>query len=129
MRCGGRGGEPCGRGPAASPPRSDAAGRRKTSTMTAFFHARGCCMRAMTGGSWVVFISASLAALGTAASSGADAPGSANAQSAAPFGFGAAEGARELALEQRFDGALDPSELRGWLKTLSAEPNHVGSPH
>ena len=86
-------------------------------------------MRAMTRGSWVVFISASLAALGTAASSGADAPGSANAQSAAPFGFGAAEGARELALEQRFDGALDPSELRGWLKTLSAEPNHVGSPH
>ena len=85
-------------------------------------------MRAMTRGSWVVFISASLAALGTAASSGADAPGSANAQSAAPFGFGAAEGARELALEQRFDGALDPSELRGWLKTLSAEPNHVGSP-
>ena len=86
-------------------------------------------MRAMTRGSWVVFISASLAALGTAASSGADAPGSANAQSAAPFGFGAAEGARELALEQRFDGALDPSELRSWLKTLSAEPNHVGSPH
>ena len=46
-----------------------------------------------------------------------------------PFGFSAADGAHELALEQRFDAALDPGDLRGWLKTLSAEPNHVGSPH
>jgi N-acetylated-alpha-linked acidic dipeptidase len=48
---------------------------------------------------------------------------------AALFGFSAAEGAREVALEQRFDAALDPADLRAWLKTLSAEPNHVGSPH
>jgi N-acetylated-alpha-linked acidic dipeptidase len=45
------------------------------------------------------------------------------------FGFGAPESARETALEQHFDAALDPAELRSWLKTLSAEANHVGSPH
>ena len=45
------------------------------------------------------------------------------------FGFSPTDSAGEVALEQRFDGALDPSELRAWLKTLSAEPNHVGSPH
>jgi N-acetylated-alpha-linked acidic dipeptidase len=45
------------------------------------------------------------------------------------FGFSAADAARQASLEQRFDGALDPSDLRGWLKTLSAEPNNVGAPH
>jgi N-acetylated-alpha-linked acidic dipeptidase len=45
------------------------------------------------------------------------------------FGFNAADGTRELALEQRFDAALDPADLRGWLKTLSAAANHVGAPH
>jgi N-acetylated-alpha-linked acidic dipeptidase len=45
------------------------------------------------------------------------------------FGFSAADGTRELALEQRFDAALDPADLRGWLKTLSAAANHVGAPH
>lgn len=33
------------------------------------------------------------------------------------------------ALERSFDSAIDPAEIGGWLKTLSAEPNHVGSPH
>ena len=33
------------------------------------------------------------------------------------------------ALERSFDVAIDPAEMGGWLKTLSAEPNHVGSPH
>ena len=45
------------------------------------------------------------------------------------FGFSAADGTRELAFEQRFDAALDPADLRGWLKTLSAGANHVGAPH
>src|ERR1700759_2362258 len=40
------------------------------------------------------------------------------------------EGAvKQLALEQRFDAALDPADLQAWMKTLSAEANHVGSPH
>ena len=29
-------------------------------------------------------------------------------------------------LERSFDAAIDPAEMGGWLKTLSAEPNHVG---
>jgi N-acetylated-alpha-linked acidic dipeptidase len=32
-------------------------------------------------------------------------------------------------LERSFDAAIDPAEMGAWLKTLSSEPNHVGSPH
>ena len=32
-------------------------------------------------------------------------------------------------LERRFDAAINPAELGGWMKTMAAEPNHVGSPH
>ncbi len=32
-------------------------------------------------------------------------------------------------LERSFDAAIDPAEMGAWLKTMSAEPNHVGSPH
>ncbi len=45
------------------------------------------------------------------------------------FGFSAADSVAELAVEQRFDAALDRADLDSWLKTLTAEPNHVGSPH
>jgi N-acetylated-alpha-linked acidic dipeptidase len=45
------------------------------------------------------------------------------------FGFSPADSAREWGFEQSFDASLDPAELRGWLKQLAAEPNHVGSPH
>ena len=72
--------------------------------------------------SGVTFIAVSLAALASlAAAEGQEAP--------ALFGFGQADSAREASLEQRFDATLDPAELRSWLKTLSAEANHVGSPH
>lgn len=30
-------------------------------------------------------------------------------------------------LEQRFDAAVDPAELGGWMKTMASEPNHVGT--
>jgi N-acetylated-alpha-linked acidic dipeptidase len=50
--------------------------------------------------------------------------------SAAPLtGFTADGTARQQALEARFDQALSGDEMKGWLETLSAEPNHVGSPH
>src|SRR5690348_5354175 len=67
--------------------------------------------------------STSLALLAATAASSAD--------SAAPplFGFKPDEIAAEQALEQRFDAQLNAAELRDWLKTLSSEPNHVGSPH
>ncbi len=48
---------------------------------------------------------------------------------AALFGFRPEEVATERTLEQRFDADINADDLRDWLKTLSAEPNHVGSPH
>jgi len=45
------------------------------------------------------------------------------------FGFTPEESIAERALEQRFDPAISTADLRGWLKILSSEPNHVGSPH
>ena len=74
------------------------------------------------GGAAVVAAVVCVGAMTLAAAAGTEEPGGI-------FGFSAADGARQAALEQRFDGALDPGELRAWLKTLSAEPNHVGSPH
>ncbi len=35
----------------------------------------------------------------------------------------------ETALEQKFDEAVQPNEMRDWMKLLAAQPNHVGSPH
>src|SRR5215813_4229353 len=35
----------------------------------------------------------------------------------------------EASLERSFDASVNPGEMQGWLKTLAAEPNHVGSPH
>ncbi|MBL8552674.1 MAG: M28 family peptidase [Phenylobacterium sp.] len=41
----------------------------------------------------------------------------------------AAARSADAALEARFDGMIDPAEMGGWLKTMAAEPNHVGAPH
>jgi N-acetylated-alpha-linked acidic dipeptidase len=41
----------------------------------------------------------------------------------------AARAAPDKALEARFDGMISTAEMDGWLKTLAAEPNHVGSAH
>src|ERR1700722_19117294 len=32
-------------------------------------------------------------------------------------------------LERNFDAAVSIDEMRGWLRQMSSEPNHVGSPH
>src|SRR5262245_38486112 len=32
-------------------------------------------------------------------------------------------------LEKKFDAAIVPEEMSGWMKSLAAEPNHVGSAH
>src|SRR5262245_512841 len=32
-------------------------------------------------------------------------------------------------LEERFDAVISPNEMGGWMKTMAAEPNHVGSAH
>ena len=75
------------------------------------------------GRSWVLVASTLLCVLVAAAAPSAT-PG-------APvmFGFTADEAATEQALEQRFDADINAGEMRGWLKTLSSEPNNVGSPH
>jgi N-acetylated-alpha-linked acidic dipeptidase len=40
------------------------------------------------------------------------------------------EGAPSLPdLEARFDAAISPAEMGDWMKTMAAEPNHVGSAH
>jgi len=41
----------------------------------------------------------------------------------------ATHAAPDAALEAKFDAQIDPAELGGWLKTMAAEPNHVGAPH
>jgi N-acetylated-alpha-linked acidic dipeptidase len=45
------------------------------------------------------------------------------------YGFYPSAVAGQLSREAAFDAALDPREMRDWLERLSAEPNHVGSPH
>jgi N-acetylated-alpha-linked acidic dipeptidase len=37
--------------------------------------------------------------------------------------------ADQAAVEKAFDAAIDPVEMGAWLKQMSSEPNHVGSPH
>ena len=76
---------------------------------------------------WVSIVAASLAALSVAGASGPAADNSIG--TGTMFGFSASDSVREAGLEQRFDAALDPADLRAWLKTLAAEPNHVGAPH
>jgi N-acetylated-alpha-linked acidic dipeptidase len=56
-------------------------------------------------------------------------PPAARAAAAPMVGFAAPGAQNELALESRFDAALDAREMRDWLERLSAEPNHIGSPH
>jgi N-acetylated-alpha-linked acidic dipeptidase len=75
------------------------------------------------GRSWVLVASSLLPLL--AATAAAPPPPAATAM----FGFTSDEAATEQALEHRFDADLNASDLRGWLKTLSSEPNNVGSPH
>ena len=43
--------------------------------------------------------------------------------------WGATADTRAARLEQKFDAQLQASDLEAWLKQMSAEPNHVGSPH
>ncbi len=35
----------------------------------------------------------------------------------------------QASIERQFDAAIHPDDLRGWMKTMAAEPNQVGSPH
>src|SRR5713226_8867153 len=35
----------------------------------------------------------------------------------------------EVTLERNFDALIHPNDLRDWMKLLSSQPNHIGSPH
>ncbi len=57
------------------------------------------------------------------------APGGTDRADTVMLGFSAGRAVRQLSLEQRFDALLDPADQREWLKQMSSQPNHVGSPH
>src|SRR5690349_7592095 len=59
----------------------------------------------------------------------AGAVASGTAESASMLGYTAEDAAEERTLEQRLDAQLRASDLRDWMKRLSAAPNQVGSPH
>lgn len=61
----------------------------------------------------------------------ADTPEKASTHSneSAMLGFTSDGATAQLALEQRFDAQLNPAEQREWMKQMSSQPNHVGSPH
>ncbi len=44
------------------------------------------------------------------------------------IGFTAASSVAQEALEDRFDSVLDPSNLDAWMKRMTTNPQHVGSP-
>jgi N-acetylated-alpha-linked acidic dipeptidase len=62
-------------------------------------------------------------------SGGMPAVASAGDAAAPMLGYTAAHAAEQRDLEQRFDAALSASDQREWLKSMSSQPNHVGSPH
>jgi N-acetylated-alpha-linked acidic dipeptidase len=45
------------------------------------------------------------------------------------LGFSSTAAASERQWEAAFDRALNPQQMKAWLQLLSAEPNHVSSPH
>jgi len=45
------------------------------------------------------------------------------------LGFSDERARAQRALEQRFDASLSASDLRDWMRRLSARPHHLGSPY
>lgn len=45
------------------------------------------------------------------------------------LGFTPAGATHQRQLEQQFDDNIDTTEIQHWIKTLSSEPNQLGSPH
>src|SRR5690348_16319140 len=66
-----------------------------------------------------------LACLSLTCAAGAPPPPS----SSGMLGFTSSGVTQQQQLERRFDSLLSASEMRDWLKQMSSEPNHVGSPH
>ena len=45
------------------------------------------------------------------------------------LGFTAKRAAEQRALEEKYDALLSAENLRDWMKSMTAKPHHVGSPH
>jgi N-acetylated-alpha-linked acidic dipeptidase len=69
----------------------------------------------------IVLVSSTRTAISAPAAPAAPAAPNAPSAPAAP--------SAEAALERDFDAAVNTDEMRDWLKRMSSEPNHVGSPH
>src|SRR6185437_10410713 len=70
-----------------------------------------------------------LACLSLTCAAGAATPPTQKAPSSGMLGFTESGATQQRQLEQKFDALLSASEMRDWLKQMSSEPNHVGSPH
>ncbi|HEY2737582.1 MAG TPA: PA domain-containing protein, partial [Thermoanaerobaculia bacterium] len=70
-----------------------------------------------------------LAATAAAAPPTPAAPPPVTAASTSMLGFNDTGAADQRALETRFDASLNPENLRGWMKQLTAHPHHLGSPY
>ncbi|NQV73020.1 folate hydrolase, partial [bacterium] len=44
------------------------------------------------------------------------------------IGFSQSASDAQYAMEARYDGLLNPSDLDGWMKHMTSKPQHVGSP-
>ena len=45
------------------------------------------------------------------------------------LGFDVQGSSAQRDLESRFDAAIQPAHVKGWLERLAARPHHVGSPY
>lgn len=70
-----------------------------------------------------------LACLSLTCAAGAATPPPDTSAGSGMLGFTTDGAAQQRSLEKRYDSLLSASEMRGWLKQLSSEPNQVGSPH
>ncbi|HEY9110238.1 MAG TPA: transferrin receptor-like dimerization domain-containing protein [Rhodanobacteraceae bacterium] len=74
-------------------------------------------------------VGVALACLSLTCVAGAAMPPASSSNGSGMLGFTESGTTQQRQLEQRFDSLLSASEMRDWLKRLSSEPNHVGSPH
>jgi len=49
--------------------------------------------------------------------------------SAKILGFTDVHAAAQISLEKKFDAQISAADQKAWLETMTAAPNHVGSPH
>ena len=71
----------------------------------------------------LLLVTCLVAALGVASSASGEQPTS------SMLGFNADSATRQQSLEKDFDAQLQSANIKTWLKSMSSEPNQLGSPH